>query len=340
MRKHTNTILITLLLVFAGGVFADSAQAQSVTDRLEAYIQQTGEMLRHAADLVSDAPNPRSVRILEQARLDHQRSIKLAQSDQPKMAFAHSERARQGARQAGRIARELSGDTERLQRRLERYMELRERVGERVHESGDERALRFLRESESQARRARELQKQGDIALALQVLEGAEDLLGRAARIAFEEGGKDRFERELERTRVFVERISNEHGNDPHAADLLTSAKMALRRAEEAAAQGHLVRALKSLQLARRLASRAAAPDERLDEAAIERQIERFDQRMERVSTRVRDSGSDRAGQVLQRALQHRERAASLLDQAKLEPALRQIKAGLDLLAAADDLAG
>ena len=117
---------------------------------------------------------------------------------------------------------------------------------------------------------------------------------------------------------------------------------MALRRAEEAARRGQTMHALNSLELARRLAGRAAAAtqDERLDETGVQRQIERFDARFDRVSERVSDSGSAPAQQALERARVHRERAANLLSEGKLEAALRQIKAGFDLLAAANELAG
>jgi hypothetical protein len=328
-----------LLLAIVAPAAAQQSGGPTDAERLQAYIEQTGQILERSRDFVSDAPNPRSVRILEQAFAMHRRSIELAQDGQPKMAFAYSMKARDGGQQAARIARDLSGSSERLQRRLERYMELRERVGDRVHESGDERALRFLQESEQQARRARDLQKQGDIALALQVLEGAENLLGKAARIAFEGAGAGRLEREMERTRAFLERVSSEIGDDPAGQDLLESARMALRRAEEAASRGQLMRALNSLQLARRLGARASASDDRLDPATVERQIQRFDERYERVRERVADSGSDQARQTMERARVHRDRAEEFLAGDKAEQAMRHIKAGLDLLAEANELA-
>ena len=216
MLKPRRTILVLLagLFVVAASVPALAQGGPGGTtdaDRLQAYIEQTGAIIERARDFVSDAPNPRAVRILEQAQQMHLRSIELAQDGQPKMAFAHSEKARTGAQQAARISRELAGDSERLQRRLERYMELRDRVIEQVRESGDERALRFLQESTQQARRARDLQNQGDAELALQVLKGAEELLAKAARIAFEGAGAGRLEREMERTRACS---SNGSGSD------------------------------------------------------------------------------------------------------------------------------
>lgn len=338
--RHIIQLILTGLFVIGAAVPALAQGGPVDTDRLETYIERTGEILQRASEFVSDAPNPRSVRILEQALIQHKRSIELVGAGQPKNAYAHSQRARQGAQQAARLARELAGNSERLQRRLERYMELRERVSDQVRESGDERALRFLHESEGQARRARDLQKQGDADLALQVLKGAEELLGRAARIAFEGAGAGRLERELERTRMFIERASADVGGDASAAELLDSARMALRRAEEFAQRGQVMQALNSLQLARRLAGRAAAGDGNLDAGSVERQLERFDERFDRVSERVNDSGSQQAQQLLERAKVHRERAANLLGEDKPEAAMRQLKAGFDLLAEAHELAG
>jgi hypothetical protein len=340
MRKLPALILTGLLLLITTGASAQHHGDSIDGDRLQTYIETTGEIIERARDFVSDAPNPRSVRILEQAFVMHKRSIELAMDGQLRMSFAHSQKARTGAQQAARIARELAGDTERLQRRLERYMELRDRVSERVREAGDQRALRFLQESEQQARRARDLQKQGDARLALQVLKGAEDLLAKAARIAFEGAGAGRLEREMERTRAFLDQIDGEIGDDPAARELLDSARMALNRAEEAAANGQVMRALKSLQLARRLGSRAAASEDGIDSTVVERQLERFDERYERVSDRVSESGSEPARQALERARVHRNRAQEFADQGKLEQAMRHIKAGLDLLGEANDLVG
>lgn len=339
MLKLKHPVQAALLGLILIGL-APPARAQLDSDRLETYIERTGEILDRAKEFVSDAPNPRAIRILEQANQEHQRSIEFLQRDEPKQAFAHSKRARDGAQQAARISRELSGDSERLQRRLERYMDLRERVTDRVNESGDERALRFLHESEQQARRARDLQQQGDVELALQVLKGAEDLLGRAARIAFEGTGSARLEREIERTRSFIERVGTENTDDPAAMDLLTSAREALHRAEDAATRGQVMVALNSLDLARRLASRAAATGEHLDANAVERQLERFDERFARVSEQVQAADSQPGLQMLERARVHRDRAARLLADGKFEPALRQLKAGFDLLSAAQELGG
>jgi hypothetical protein len=340
-QQHLGRILLGLVALAVAvptSAIAQGGMGGSDSDRLETYIERTGEIIQRAADFVADAPNPRSIRMLEQAEHAHHRSMEYMMGGQGRMAFLHSRKAREGAQQAARIAREMAGNVERLQRRMERYLELRDRVAERVAESGDDRAMRFVRESEQQARRARDLQQQGDVELALQVMKGAQDLLARAARIAFEGAGAGRLERELERTRAFVDRVAGEVGDDPAAAELLTSARMALTRAEEGIQAGQPMRALNSLQLARRLAGRAAAQDEQIDAGAVEYQIQRFDDRFDQTRERVGDS--EEALRVMERARVHRDRAEALLGEGKLEAAMRQIKAGFDLLSAAHDVSG
>ena len=96
--KHITTALASMLasLVLLVAVTPATAQMGSDAERLQAYIEQTGEILARAADFVADAPNPRSLRILEEARYSHRRSMEHAMAGQGRMAFAHSQRAREG----------------------------------------------------------------------------------------------------------------------------------------------------------------------------------------------------------------------------------------------------
>ncbi len=74
------------------------------------------------------------------------------------------------------------------------------------------------------------------------------------------------------------------------------------------------------------------------DEEAVRRQMDRFDQRSERVADAVRDSGSKQARNMYERALNHRAQAAEALVEGNREVALRQIRAAHDLLGQAEDL--
>ena len=76
--------------------------------------------------------------------------------------------------------------------------ELYESVLERAQESQNERALRFIREAERQFHRAREQYAQHNFEIAFRLVESAENLLRRAARLLFEGGGAARLEHELQ----------------------------------------------------------------------------------------------------------------------------------------------
>ncbi len=74
------------------------------------------------------------------------------------------------------------------------------------------------------------------------------------------------------------------------------------------------------------------------DEEAVRRQLERSDDRAERVADGVRESGSKQARDMYERSLQHRSRAAEALADGDREMAMRQVRAAHDLLGQTEDL--
>jgi hypothetical protein len=261
-------------------------------------------------------------------------------------AFQLSRRVRTAAQQALRLARESQGLRERAQQRLERYREFRDQILDRARDANDERVMRFIRESEEQARRAGEQYGQGNYAMAMNLIEPAEALLARAARLLFEGGGAERLERELERTRAFIELIAERlaaqsDGGSDGARDLLDSARDALGRAEDFYQAGQPLRCLHSLRLARRLAGQAGETVlETANAEDVRRQLERWDERYELVADRVAESNNAAARSTLDRARHHRDRAQQRLEAGEIEPALRQLRAAFDLLNEASDLTG
>ncbi len=146
-----------------------------------------------------------------------------------------------------------------------------------------------------------------------------------------------RLERELARAEALIERAEATEGAQ---ADLVLSAREALARARQLAADGQILRALQSSRLAVRLAAQAvAASGETLTAEAVNAQIARWDERQQDVAEAVAASGSREAAQILARARHHREQAQRLVTENSLEPALRQIKAAFDLLNEASELA-
>jgi tetratricopeptide (TPR) repeat protein len=321
-------IFAGLLMLLPGPSTAQSGQ------QLADFLERTGEILQWAADQVFETESQQARRILEDAERLHRQSLDLADRGRGAAALNASRRSRDASEHAVRLAREARSQEGQLQQRLERLAEYRDQIADRARESGDERALRFVREAETHGLRAHEHYRQGNFDLARRLVESAEDLLARAARLLFEGGGAQRLERELERTRQAIERIAERVGEDDEAArDLIGSARTALARAEDLARQGRPIRALQTLRLARRLAGQAASSaEDGLSAAAVQQQIERWDERHARVRENVENGGSETARQLLDRARHHRDRAVERLDAEELEPALRQIKAAFDLL--------
>lgn len=343
-RPTPHAILTALVAVLAlAVVLPRPAVAQNSNEALEQYIERTGELLEQAADVVLASESDRARRILAEAQRLHLRSQDMAGGGMSGQAYTLSRRARTAAEQAVRFAREAGDLEERVRLRLERYRDIRDRVLERAREAGDELALRFVAESEEQARRAVDHYRQGNFAMALQLVEPAEAMLARAARLLFESGGEARLEQELERTRLVLdaaaERLAASGQADPEASDLLDSARQTLARAEDLASRGQSLRALQTLRLARRLAEQAvAALDSGISADALDEQFERWDQRQEQVAARVADADSRDAAAMLEQARHHRQRAGALRDAGDLEQALRQLKAAFDLLNEASDL--
>ena len=155
--------------------------------------------------------------------------------------------------------------------------------------------------------------------------------------LLFEGGGASRLERELARAEVLIERAE---ATDGAPSDLVQSAREALARARQLAAEGQILRALQSSRLAMRLAAQAvAASGETLTADAVMAQIARWDERHADVAEAVAASGSREAAQILTRARHHRDQAQRLVAENTLESALRQVKAAFDLLNEASELA-
>jgi hypothetical protein len=343
---NTHRILLPLLAVLLLGAVlpaADTARAQGGGEQLDEFIGRTGEVLQWAAEIVQNSDSQRARRMLEEARRLHERSLAMADQGRGVMALRMSERARRGAQQAARLGNMAQNLQERARLRLERFRDVLEQVGDAARESGDERAMVFVEEAEGQARRAFDQLRQGNFEMALQLLDPAESMLSRAARLVFEGGGAERLERETERVSEFIarvaERLEAEGGDTETARDLLASARGALDRSRQAAAEGEPLRAMQSLRVARRLAAQAAdAADGASSPEDFAVQLERWDERAETVAEQVRDSGSRQAEQVLARAREHRERAGRLVDEGEVEQAIRQLRAAFDLLDEARDL--
>lgn len=254
------------------------------------------------------------------------------------MALQASRQARESILSAGRLARASLTYEERAKLQLERLLEYRDAVRERARDARAEEALRFVGEADRQLERAREQYGQKNFELAFSLLQSAESLLNRAARLLFERGGEGRLEQELEQTGQLIERAREQarRREDRAALDLGERAQAELDRAREAVRQGEPWRALRLAALARRLASQALESGQPAVTAdAVRELIGRWDER--RAELEPRAEGNRRAQALIDRAAGHRRRAGELLGGGGLEEALRQIKIAHDLLSEAGE---
>jgi hypothetical protein len=328
--------LLALLLVAA---LPAPAAAQGLNDQLSAvvdeYIERTDELISWGREIVDETDSGTAREVLKQAYDLNRRAERTNSMGRARQAGDLAKRARAALWHAVKLARESMNLQERLRVRAERFRELHQQLVERARDGGNEEALELLRRAERQALRAREQQLQGDARMAWQMFERAEDLTLRAARLLAEAGDPERLAGELDRIAELIERAREQLGADSPAPARrrLAEAEEALERARRHLEQGEPGRALQMAGLARRLArgaldATAAGPGAE----ALDRQLERFDERAERLGPAVRESARERVQRLFNEAADHRARAARDRDRGDFDAGLRQIRAGHDLL--------
>ena len=330
-----------LALVICGATVVPAAAQGNGQEQIQAYIERTEELLVWARGLVAETQSVPARRILVQAGEMHQRSRDLMGRGRMMEALGVSRRSRAAVWHSVRVARESMGYEERIRIRAERFRDQHGQLMERALDAGNRKALEFLRRAEHNAVRAREQYHQGDFKLSWKMLEQASDLMRRSARLLADGTTPERLELEMDRARTLIERTRDNLGDhpDPQSLRLLAEAEESLARARQGLEQGEPGRALQMTGLARELAIKAASLNgTEPDQEAVQRQLERFDERSGRVADAVRESGSKQARDMYERALRHRTQAAEAAADGDRELALRQIRAAHDLLGQAEDL--
>lgn len=344
-RRAGRTPLAACALALALAAAAAPAAAQNhggtAGDAVDAYIARTDELILWGAELVGETDSGTARTVLRQAEDMNRRAEQELGRGRMTQAGNLARRARAALWHAVKLAREAMGLQERLRLRAERFMDLHQQLGERAREAGNEDAVELLRRAENQARRAREAHLQGDLRLAEQMFERAEDLTARAARLIAEGGDPERLRAEIERTAELIDRARAVRPGEPgpQAARQLGEAEEALERARGHLARGEPGRALQAAALARRLAQGLLDEGAPGPEGAARRQIERFDERLAALDERLDRGAGERVRSLLEQARRHRERAERALAGGEPEPALREIRAAHDLLNQAETMA-
>jgi len=327
-----------VLLLTAGVLLttAGPAAAQAGVDELGVYLDRTDELLSWATELVAGTGSDQALQVLDQARRLQQRSRDLAERGSLRDALALGRRARDAMWHAVRLAREAAGLDERIRLRAERFADQHAQLTERARDSGLPRAMDLLDRAGEQARRARERMLQGDLQLAWKLFEKADDLLRLAARFLADGAGPERLREDLERTGQLLDeaqaRLVGE-GVPAGTLALLAEAREAVARAGDAAAGGDSGLALQMSALARRLTQRALAQaGENPDAAAVQRLLDRFDERAADVGERLRAAGGELDRRAFERARDERDAAAVALREGKVTAALRRVRSAHDQL--------
>lgn len=333
-------VVLVLVILALAPAPATAQHMGGADDVVQEYIERTDELIMWARDLVSETESGSARKVLRQADDMNRRASDQLGHGNSRQAGNMARRSRAAVWHAVKLAREAMGLQERLRVRAERFTELNRNLTERAQDLGHEGALDLLHQSEGQARRAREQYLQGDLRLAWQMFERAEDLMAMSARLLLETGDPEMLERELQRAEDQIEQVRERAGDDPPARvrQNLGEAEEALERARAHQSRGEPGRALQMVGLARRLVEsvQAGPIGGEANAEAVERQMNRFDERYERVMVRLEDGGDDNARRLANQARDHRERAAAASGRGDDEEALRQIRAAHDLLEQAE----
>jgi len=340
-RRHLGTAALALLLALAGALPAAAQMGGGMgSDAVGDYIARTDELLQWAGELVQETDSGTARTVLRQAADMNRRAEREMGGGRMAQAANMARRSRAALWHAVKLAREAMSLQERLRLRAERFMDMHQQLSERARDTDNAEALDLLQRAQNQAQRAREAHQQGDLRLAWQMFERAEDLTNRAARLIADGTDPERLRAEIERTAQLIERAREaQHGQPaPPVARRLGEAEEALERARNHLERGEPGRALQMTTLARRLAHLAFDGSAAPPDVAARRQIDRFDERMAALGDELGNGGEARVRHLLEQARRHRDRAERALQDGDPDPALREIRAAHDLLNQAETM--
>jgi tetratricopeptide (TPR) repeat protein len=328
MKNRTAVLLLGTLSVLVLSLMpTGNAVAQDVGD----YIQQTGDILSEVRDLVIESDSERARRVFDEAHRRHEQSLGLI-GDHPIMALAISKRAREGALQARRLARTANSFQQRAHRYISRLRDLHENIKDRAVDSGNKRAMKFIREAEQLFHRAQNQFQQQHYEVAFNLLKSAEKQLKRAARILYEDGGDEKLEKEIEKTTLLIEKAEENMPDNPDQAlvELLKKSRSTLKDAEQALSQDKPMIAMRQLKKSRNIVKKLLRQiGGQPTSTNIEKLFERFDQKFSELTV----DGSE----LIDKAKAIRNEAEVEQKNGNTKIALRKIRIALNLLTQAGE---
>jgi len=335
--KHNilNTIpraaLVALVVVALMPTIA-SAQVSGTQEEAQQTIERTDEYLADIFALVQESDSDQAREILRSAHRKQVQAKNYFDAGRYPLAMRTSIWARDICRQAERLVRGSVGFEERARRYLDNLVEQYERIKERAEETDNAQAMVFVRQAENLYHRARQQFDQTRYERAFLLLREAETALRRAARLVLETGDGERLRHDMERITQFIGSARERLGDqaDPALLRSLDHAERTLEDARVALEADQPLRAMRLTQRARREVERVLRQSQSgLSAAAVQREIDRFDERM----TQLRDQD---LGTTALRQLDHagrlRDDAEQALIRGEKELALRTIRSALNLL--------
>ncbi len=349
MRGHLKLppgrLVLGLLLATAAlasvrpALAADRAERQS---RVQQELERTEEQIRFVAERAKGADVPRVAQLLRSAREIQERARQTFARVQPDMSLAAADtyfrqtltltlKARDLAHRAARDLREDLSQQENARRLLDR-------VQQRLEQLRDGRGLDNERVAQAAELidRARLQWRDGRFEQALRLAQNAQALLDALGDEGRGAGARERFQRQVERTRQMLERARERAGDDERARRALTQAQTHLRQAVQAAEEGRSRAAIRRLEEAQRLLERilgADRGDAGLDAERVRIALERLDANLQRVRDRVGSDAPREVERLLTKAQDERDRASRALRDGDLEGAVRHVRVATDLLA-------
>lgn len=327
-------ILLLLGVVLVGTVSAQPRDPGAV--RLE--LERTQEVLERAHELLRRSGNPRAMADLQLAVRVQESAWENFRGQRWVLALEKTLQARQLAQRAVQQAQQQGTLEQRALRVLEDAQHKLERSRDCVGDPPSEAALRLRSLAASRLEQAREafheLKYQVAIDIAMQVHRMLDEMCSRRPA--------QHVEQLLESVRRLLERAEHDVENcDPAARTHLDRARERLARADEMMRAGNAQAAAQNAQQAKELTLRAMRLCERQpDEANIDRVLDETATHLGDLATRVRESGHAEAQRVMERALQHLERARQLRQNGRLRQALAELRVARNLGRRAAQIAG
>jgi hypothetical protein len=344
---------ILLLAVGLPPATAQTIRAQDLTDqteRVERELERTRDIMERVGEQVREADIPIAKELFEQAVMVQAKArvrFRFAVTDPDQVANPErilgeslqlTLQARDLTLRSGQILHEQVSQEERARRAIDRASTLLDRLRERVGEVDDRRLRVTLEEAGRQIDAAQRHLGDRNYEVALRLAESALKLLNTVNGGA--EGGRDWLEQDMRRTLDAIERVRSHAGElDAERRAMLDRVSQLMDLARRAFSAGEFGQARRLNRESRAILARLL-PTVRVEEQDVQRGLARFDADLEHLRSTLASDAPAKVHEMMQRAVEMRERAGSLAVDGDYARALQQLRVAQAQLERAAQLAG